>query len=186
MATRGPESAGKADSERRVCVGRVKGAHGVRGGVRITPFTERPEDVAAYGPVSDADGRREYELKIERMTKTDVIARIDGIDDRDTAEALRGLRLFVLRSALPPAGDDEFYAEDLVGLRAETADGRALGRVLAVQEFGAGDVLEIGEKGGRTVFAPFTRDVVPVVDLADGRVVIDPPPGLLDDEGERP
>lgn len=172
----------------RVCVGRIKGAHGVRGAVRVTPYTERPEDVAAYGPVSDADGRHEYELQIERMTRTDVIARIAGIDDRDAAEALRGLRLFVPRAALPPAGEDEFYAEDLIGLRAETEEGRALGRVLSVQDFGAGDMLEIGETRERTVFAPFTRDVVPVIDLAAGRLVIDPPPGLFDaeDEGEAP
>jgi len=185
MAGRAPAGGG-ADPRGRICVGRIKGAHGVRGAVRVTPYTERPEDVAAYGPVSDADGRREYELKIERMTRTDVIARIAGIDDRDAAEALRGLRLFVPRSALPPAGEDEFYAEDLVGLRAETADGGALGRVLSVQDFGAGDMLEIGEMRGRTVFAPFTREVVPVVDLAAGRVVIDPPPGLLDDDGDAP
>ncbi len=185
MAGRAPTRGG-AGSKARICVGRVKGAHGVRGQVRITPFTERPEDVAAYGPVSDADGSREYELKIERMSKTHVIARIDGIDDRDAAEALRGLRLFVPHSALPPAGDEEFYAEDLIGLRAETADGGALGHVLSVQDFGAGDMLEIGEKRARTVFAPFTRDVVPVVDLAAGRVVIDPPAGLFEDDGETP
>ncbi len=181
MAGRAPAGGG-VDSKELICVGRIKGAHGVRGQLRITPFTERPENVAAYGPVSDADGKRHYELKIERMTKTHVIARIDGIDDRDAAEALRGLRLFVPRAALPPADDDEFYCEDLVGLSAETVDGRALGQVLSVQDFGAGTVLEIGEARARTVFAPFNRDVVPLVDLAAGRVVIDPPTGLLDDD----
>ncbi|MEE8333408.1 MAG: ribosome maturation factor RimM [Alphaproteobacteria bacterium] len=182
MAGRAPAGGG-VDPETRICVGRVKGAHGVRGQLRITPFTERPGDVAAYGPVSDADGKRQYELKIERMTKTHVIARIDGIDDRDAAEALRGLRLFVPRAALPPADDDEFYCEDLVGLSAETVDGQALGHVLSVQDFGAGDVLELGEARARTFFAPFNRDVVPLVDLAAGRVVIDPPAGLLDEDG---
>jgi len=184
MAGRAP--AGGRDPKGRICVGRIKGAHGVRGLVRVTSYTERPEDVASYGPVSDADGRREFELRIERMNKAEVIARIDGIDDRDAAEALRGLRLFVPRAALPPAADDEFYVEDLVGLRAETAEGRVLGSVLSVQDFGAGDMLEIGETRERTQFVPFTREIVPVVDPAGGRVVIDPPPGLLDGDGDAP
>src|SRR5690606_16115162 len=156
----------------RVCVGRIAGAHGVRGWVRITSYTEQPESVGAYGPVSDEAGERMFELEVMRMAKAHVLARIPGVTDRDAAEALRGVRLFVPRDRLPPPGPDEFYNEDLIGLAAETVDGTVLGTVLSVQDFGAGAMLEVALAGGRTVLVPFTRDIVPVVDPAAGRIVI--------------
>lgn len=168
--------------ESRVCVGRIAGAHGIKGWVRVTSYTERPEDVAAYGEVSDETGERRFELQVMRLAKTQVLARIPGIEDRDAAEALRGVRLFVPRDRLPAPEDDEFYNDDLVGIPVSTSDGRALGAVLSVQDFGAGAMLEVGENRGRTVLVPFTREVVPVVDLAAGRIVVDPPEGLLDAE----
>ncbi len=170
----------------RVCVGRIAGAHGVRGDVRIASYTEDPFDIAAYGPVWDEDGARRFAIRPLRMAKTHVVARIDGIDDRNAAEALKGVGLYVARDALPDADEDEFYWEDLVGLRAETTDGAALGSVLAVHDFGAGEVLEVGETRRDAVYVPFTREIVPTVELSAGRIVIDPVPGLFDaaEDGE--
>ena len=172
--------------DKRVCVGRIAGAHGVQGWVRITSYTEQPEDVGAYGPVSDDKGKREFELKVMRMAKAHVLARIPGVEDRNAAEALRGVRLFVPRDRLPEPPNDEFYYDDLVGVGVETVDGTALGAVVSVQEFGAGEMLEVGKPRGRTILVPFTRDIVPVVDLEAGRIVIDPPVGLLDEDTGEP
>ena len=164
----------------RVCVGRIAGAHGVQGLIRINSYTEDPMDVAAYGPVTDENGERMFELEAKRMAKTQVVVRIKGVMDRNAAEALQGLRVYVLREVMPPPADDEFYCEDLVGLGAETVDGQSLGKVLSLQEFGAGEMLEIGRRRGGTTLVPFTKDVVPRVDLEAGKVVIDPPAGLLE------
>jgi 16S rRNA processing protein RimM len=165
----------------RVCVGAIAGPHGVRGLVRVKSFTADPGDVAAYGPVEDEAGRRRFTLEIVGQAKGVLIARVSGIADRDAAEALRGVRLYVPRAVLPPPGEEEYYHADLIGLEAVFPDGSPFGRVRAVHDFGAGDSLEVmrGEGGG-TVLVPFTRAAVPVVDIAAGRLVIDPPEGLLD------
>ncbi|MBK20124.1 MAG: 16S rRNA processing protein RimM [Rhodospirillaceae bacterium] len=168
------------DALNRICVGRIAGAHGVQGLIRINSYTEEPMDVAAYGPVTDEDGERMFELEAKRMAKTQVLARIKGVTDRNAAEALRGLRLYVSRDVLPPASDDEFYWEDLVGLSAKTVDGKSLGKVLSVQEFGAGAMLEIGKRRGGSTLVPFTQEVVPSVDIDAGNLIIDPPAGLLE------
>ena len=168
------------NSINRVCVGRIAGAHGVQGLIRINSYTEDPMDVAAYGPVTDEYGERMFELEAKRMTKTQVVARIKGVMDRNAAEALQGLRIFILREVMPPTADDEFYCEDLIGLAAETVDGKSLGSVLSLQEFGAGEMLEIGRRRGGTTLVPFTKDVVPQVDLEAKKIVIDPPIGLLE------
>jgi 16S rRNA processing protein RimM len=159
----------------RVLVGAIAGAHGVRGQVRIKSFTDDPAAVAAYGPLSDESGQRRFDLEVTGQVKGGVIARIDGVLDRTAAEALRGLRLYVPRAALPAIEADEYYRVDLIGLRAELADGTAFGRIVDVQNYGAGDVLEIERPGGETELLPFADRVVPVVDLAAGRVVVDPP-----------
>jgi 16S rRNA processing protein RimM len=164
---------------KRVCVAVVTGAHGVRGAVRLKTFTAEPKDIARYGPLEDESGERRYKLRLTGSAKGGLIGQLAGIDDRDRAEALRGLRLYVPYSALPPPGEDEFYHADLIGLEAALPDGTSLGRVRAVHDFGAGDTLEIDRPDGRPVVVPFTRAVVPVVDIAGGRLVIDPPPGLL-------
>lgn len=169
-----------AAAEERVLVGVVAGAHGVRGQVRIHSFTAAPADVAAYGPLFDETTTRRLQLTVTGATKDGVIARIRGVADRDAASALRGLRLYVPRSALPPTAADEFYHADLIGLAVELADGTGIGRVVAVQNYGAGDVLEIApSEDGRTFDLPFTRLTVPVVDLAGRRLVVEPPAGLL-------
>ncbi len=164
--------------QERVCIAVVTGAHGVRGAVRLKTFTARPEDVAAYGPVSDESGGRTFRLTVTGRRTGGVIARLDGIEDREAAEALKGLRLHVPRSALPEPGEDEFYHADLLGLAVETTDGRRLGRVRAVFDFGAGDVIEVAGDEGAPLVLPFTRRVVPVVDLAGGRLVVELPDGI--------
>jgi 16S rRNA processing protein RimM len=167
-------------AEKRVCLGVVAGAHGVRGAVRIKSFTADPADVAAYGPIEDESGERRFELRLIGSAKGVVIAKLAGVEDRDRAEALRGLRLYLPRAALPPPGDEEYYHADLIGLDAALADGTPIGRVRAVHDFGAGDTLEIDRTEGPPVLVPFTRAIVPVVDLGAGRLVLDPPPGLID------
>jgi len=169
--------------EPRVCVGVIKGAHGVRGLVRVKPFTEVPEDIAAYGPVGDETGTRLYRLSISSRAKDTLLVRIEGIGDRDQARALAGTRLYVPRAALPEVEEPEtFYHADLIGLRAEDRDGRPLGRVKAVHNFGAGDILELeggGQDRGGGMMLQFTRAIVPLVDLAGGRVVIEPPAEIV-------
>jgi 16S rRNA processing protein RimM len=164
----------------RVCVGVIVGAQGVRGAVRVKPFTASPEAVAGYGPVEDEAGGRRFELTLVGQAKGVVVAKLDGVADRDAAAALKGVRLYVPRAALPPAEEEEWYHADLLGLAAVLRDGTALGRVKAVHAFGAGDSLEIERPDTAPVMVPFTRAAVPVVDLAGGRVVIDPPEGLFE------
>jgi 16S rRNA processing protein RimM len=164
----------------RVCLGVIVGAHGVRGAVRIKSFTAEPKDIAHYGALEDEDGERRFRLHIAGSATGVVIARITGIANRNQAEELRGLRLYLPRAALPPAGEEEYYHADLIGLAAVLVDGTPLGLVRAVHDFGAGDTLDIARPDGRQpVMVPFTRAIVPVVDVANGRLVIDPPPGLL-------
>ncbi len=157
-----------------VCVAAVAAANGLRGAFKLRCFTERPEDVAAYGPVYDKDGRRLFELTVIGPARGGVIAKGDGIDDRDAAEALRGLELFVPRSALPDLAADEFYYEDLAGLTAFDIQGRRVGVVKQVANYGAGDLLEIAGDDGQTLILPFDKATVPSVDLDRGQLVIEP------------
>ncbi|HIJ61567.1 MAG TPA: 16S rRNA processing protein RimM [Rhodospirillaceae bacterium] len=168
----------------RLCVGVVIGAHGIKGAVRIKSFTDQAADVAAYGPVEDEAGQRRFLLHPQGAVAKGgtVTARIDGVDSRDQAEALKGTRLFVRREALPATAEDEFYYSDLVGLTAVAVDGQELGTVKGVFDFGGGDVIEISGPQGPTMF-PFTRAVVPVVDLPAGRLVVDPPAEVIADDG---
>ena len=168
---------------KQVCVGVVTGPHGVGGAVRIKSFTARPEDVAAYGPLADETGRRRLELRLLGAAKGALIAHLSGVEDRNGAEALRGLRLYLPRSALPQPEPEEYYHADLIGLEAVLGDGAPLGTVRAVHDFGAGDTLEIERSGGSPAMVPFTKAIVPVVDLEAGRLVVAPPPGLIDDGG---
>ena len=158
----------------------ITAAHGVRGLVRVKPFTADPAAVTAYGPVGDEAGRRRFALTLLNRHKDQWLARIDGIDDRNAAEGLRGTGLFVDRSALPPPDDDdEFYHADLIGLAVVLPDGSRIGQVRAVHDFGAGDLLELTADDGRIVTVPFTREAVPEVDLSAGRVVVVPPEELM-------
>jgi 16S rRNA processing protein RimM len=164
-----------AESAGRVLVGVITGAHGVRGEVRIKSFTADPAAVGRYGPVGDETGQRSLDLHVLRVAKDMVIARVSGIADRTAAEALRGLRLFVDRSALPATQPEEFYHADLVGLRVERADGALYGTVISVQNHGAGDILEIKRPDGAVELMAFTRKIFPLVDLPGARLVVAPP-----------
>jgi 16S rRNA processing protein RimM len=161
--------------ESMVCVAQVATAHGVRGAIRLRCFTEAPENVAAYGALHDEHGRELFEIQIVGRTQGGVIARVEGIADRTAAEALRGMRLYVPRARLPEPEPDEFYHEDLVGLVAQGPDGSALGRVRAVLDFGAGDILELETPAGRRELVPFTRAAVPEVDVARGFLTVTVP-----------
>lgn len=164
----------------RVCVGAIAGAFGVRGEVRLKSFCARPADIAAYGPLWTEDGTRRFTVTLERPVTNGFAARLSGVDTREAAAALRGTRLHAERAVLPPLAEDEFYHADLIGLTVLDTGGAEIGTVRAVYDHGAGDLLEIGGPGLReTVLLPFTRDIVPVVDIASGRIVADPPEGLL-------
>jgi 16S rRNA processing protein RimM len=159
----------------RILVAQIGAAHGLRGEVRLRSFTAEPMAVKDYGALESEDGARRFEIESLRPAKDVLIARLAGIADRTTAEALRNLRLFVARDRLPPPADDEFYHADLIGLAAVAPDGRNLGTVVAVQNFGAGDLIEVKFVDGATVMLPFTKTIVPEIDVVGGRVVIDVP-----------
>jgi 16S rRNA processing protein RimM len=163
----------------------VTGAHGLLGIVRIKSFTTDPRHVAAYGPVSDFTGSRNFHLTLTGDAKGVVLARIKGVKDRDEAQALAGTELFVDRHLLPETAEDEFYYADLVGLAVKNLGGEPYGTVHAVHNFGAGDVLEIERVTGGRVMLPFSRETVPEVDLEAGLLVVDPPPGLESDASKK-
>jgi 16S rRNA processing protein RimM len=167
-----------------VLLGRISAAQGLGGEVRIATFTETPENIAAYGLLTSGDGRTFRITALRPLKGANVVARLEGVTNRTEAELLRGLELFVARDCLPPTDDDEWYVSDLVGLSAFAPDGAEIGEIIAVQNYGAGDLLEIrppGECEGiksedsaarQTLLVPFTEAGVPEVDIAGGRVVV--------------
>lgn len=168
-------------AEKLVMVGKVTGAFGVKGELRIAAYTESPLALINFRTLLKENGEPALTLLSGRSFKGGVIARAKDVETKTDADRLRGIQLFAPRSALPPTEEDEFYLTDLIGLRVETADGTALGKIKAVQNFGAGDILEIdGGAGGKGLYLPFTREVVPEVDIAGGRIVADPPNEVSD------
>ena len=166
----------------RVCVGALAGAFGVKGEVRLKSFCADPEAIADYGPLHTEDGTRSFRVSLTGMVPNGFAARLTGVATREEAEALKGQRLYADRARLPALPDDEFYHADLIGLTVADTGGRVLGRVIAVHDHGAGDLLEVQGPGLKsTVLLPFTRAAVPTVDLAAGRIVADPPEGLFPD-----
>ncbi len=157
-----------------ILLGHVAGAHGIRGEVSVKTYTGVPGDIGSYGPLSDKTGTRTFTLKVVRVTpKGVVIASIKNVDNRNKAESLRGTALYVARKKLPPTADAEFYHADLIGLIAVDPVGKPIGRVASMQNFGAGDLLELAfDYGGKTEFIPFTLTVVPEIDIAGGRIVV--------------
>lgn len=161
---------------RRILLGQIMRAHGIRGEVIVKTFTGAPADIGAYGALTDADGRDPLRLSVVRASEKGAVARIAGVDDRNAAEALKGRELFVARNRLPAAREGEYYHADLIGLDVFDRRSQRIGRVVDVQNFGAGDLLEIlREEGKDTDLIPFTATCVPDVDLANGRVTIEPP-----------
>jgi len=161
--------------DKLIQVARVAGAFGVRGEVRITTFTEDPMALGAFKALLRQDGAPALTLTSARPVKGGVVARAKEIETREQAEAARGLRLFIPREALPAPEEDEFYLADLIGAVVETPAGERLGEVKSVQDFGAGDLLEVQPASGASWWLPFTRDNVPEVKLAEGRLIAIPP-----------
>jgi 16S rRNA processing protein RimM len=166
-----------ADAASRVVLAAVTGAHGIRGEVRLKSFAECLD----YGPLERSDGGPPLEILSLRPAKDGLIARFAGVNDRNAAEALKGVELSVARDLLPDPEPDEFYFADLIGLTAERRDGTPVGEVVAVHNYGAGDVIELRLAHGVTVLLPFTRETVPEIDPTSRRLVIEPPEGLLDE-----
>jgi len=167
----------------RICVGQILGAHGVKGLVKLASFTDDPEAIVDYGDLTDETGTRIFAVTLVGAAKDHFLAKIAGVEDRDAADALKRTQLFVDRGKLPPPDDDEFYHADLIGLRAELPDGTALGTVSAMLNFGAGDIVEIALPSGKKPLLPFDRETVPEIDMAGGRLVVVPPPGLAEEFG---
>jgi len=158
-----------------ICVGAIAGAFGVKGEVRLKSFCADPRAIAGYGPLWTEDGARSFAVTLGPAVSGGLSARLSGVTTREAAEALKGVRLHAARAALPAPGDDEYYHADLIGLTVTDPGGAVLGRVAAVLNHGAGDILEVRAPGGEAMLLPFTRAVVPTVDLATGRIVADPP-----------
>jgi 16S rRNA processing protein RimM len=166
----------------QICIARIGAAHGVRGAVKLWTFTEDPLAVTAYGPLSTKDGARQFEVTDAREAKGHLVATLKGIATREDAERLNGLELYIAREKLPATNEDEYYHADLIGLAAVTPANESLGRVIAIHNFGAGDIIEIAPPQGATMLLPFTNAVVPSVDLPSGRVVIELPDEIDGDD----
>ena len=167
-------------SDDRICVGAFAGAFGVHGETRVKSFCAEPEDIATYGPLWTEDGDRSFTLYLTRAVKNGFVAEVDGVETKEDADALKGIRLYADRDALPTLPDDEYYHADLIGLVVADTGGVEIGRVTAVHNHGASDILEIAGPGLKApVLLPFTMANVPTVDLSAGRVVVDPPEGTF-------
>jgi 16S rRNA processing protein RimM len=166
----------------QICIARIGAAHGVRGAVKLWTFTEDPLAVMQYGALATKDGSRSFEIATAREAKGHLVATLKGIATREDAERLNGVELYIAREKLPATVEDEYYHTDLIGLAAVDAADQPLGRVIAIHNFGAGDIIEIAPPHGATMLLPFTNAVVPSVDLAGGRVVIELPAEIEGDD----
>lgn len=168
-----------------ICVGAIAGSFGVRGEVRLKSYTAIPEDIETYSPLTTEDGSRSFDVQLTRQIKNGFSAHLTGVLTKEQADDLRGVQLFVPRERLPNLPDDEFYHADLIGLTVFDTGGTELGKVSAVLNHGAGDLLEIRGAGMKSsALLPFTRAAVPTVDLTTGRIIADPPAGIFDDGDE--
>lgn len=166
----------KAGRETRVCVAQIGAAHGLKGDVRLRSFTQDPLALATYGALESKDGTRHFEIESLRAAKDHFIARLVGVSDRDAAEALRNVELYVARDKLPATGSEEFYHVDLIGLDVVDPHGAQIGTVHAMHNFGAGDIIEIMPVGtGQPVMFAFNETTVPKIDLEAKQIVLVPP-----------
>ena len=170
--------------DRLILIGVFGAPQGVRGEVRVKSLTSEPHAIGAYGPLTDKGGKRAFAFESLRPVKDDMlVARLAGVSTREAAETLKGVELFARRDQLPPPNEDEFYYDDLVGLEAVDAEGAPLGRIVSLMNYGGGDVLEIAAaEGGETLLLPFTKRVAPRIDFDAGRIVIEPPREVEDEE----
>lgn len=158
-----------------ILVGVIGAPHGVKGELRLKSFTADPLAIADYGPLTDSDGKTLLLTKVRLLKDDMLVVKFDGVDHRDDAAKLTRRELYVLRSQLPPPDEDEFYFSDLIGLHVKTVAGEDFGTIAAVENYGAGDLLDIKTADGRNVLLPFTRAIVPHVDIAARLVTVDPP-----------
>lgn len=159
-----------------ICIGAIAGAFGVGGEVRLKSFCSEPTDIAAYGPLSTEDGSRSFHITLTRPVAGGLGARIEGVKTKEQADGLRGTSLFVPRDRLPSLPDDEFYHADLIGLSAYDTGGELIGKVTAIHNHGAGDIVEISPTRHKSaLLLPFTVAIVPNVDMAAGRIVVNLP-----------
>lgn len=160
-------------SDMLIEVGVFGAPHGVRGELRLKSFTAHPTRIAAYAPLTSEDGKKSFKIKSLRQIRDDMlVVSLEGVTDRDAAEALTHLRLFVPRDQLPPPDEEEYYHADLIGLKVENSDALAIGYVTAVHDFGAGDILEIAlDRGGPSLLLPFTKAAVPEINLRECRLI---------------
>ncbi|MEE4013172.1 ribosome maturation factor RimM [Roseibium sp. FZY0029] len=164
-----------SEDDQKVLMAKIGAAHGIRGEVRVKPYGDDPLSFADYGILTTRDGKRSFEVERARVQKTVVITKFKGIADRNQAEELNGIDLFIDRDQLPEPEEDEFYYSDLTGLDVLDQTGETLGKIIAVQDFGAGDLLEVRPKRGRSFYIPFTKEFVPEIDLENGRVSVSLP-----------
>lgn len=171
------------ETDGRVCLGVIVGAHGIRGEVKVRSFTEDANDIGAYGVLTDKSGQKSFSVKVVGRSKDDLRVKIEECDDRNQAEALRGTELFVERCVLPETDDEEFYQTDLVGLEVKTESGEFLGKVVAFYNFGAGDIVEI-KIGQKLEMLPFNKDFVPEVCINKGYIIVREPVSAIENGEE--
>ncbi len=162
------------NNDRLIKLGVISGTHGIKGQVKIRSFTSDPADITSYGDLSDKSGKI-YRLTITGQNKDTLIASVEGITNRDDAEKLRNIELYVARSALPAPEENEYYHEDLIGLEVFTQENTLYGHVISINNFGAGDITEIQLVSGDEEFQPFNKATFPVIDIKNGRLMIAPP-----------
>jgi len=173
-------------SKKRICLGQIGAANGIKGHVRVKPFTGEPEALGDYGGLEDETGLNSFQIASLRPIKGGMlVVKFKGINDRNAAEALNGTKLYIDRDRLPDLEeDDDFYVEDLIDLEAIDPDGTSLGAIIAIHNFGAGDLLEIRPERGASKLLPFTKAAIPIISLDQKHVVVNPAEaGLLDDDG---
>lgn len=170
----GNNSKPPSSADNKIRVARIGAAHGVRGELKLWSFTEDPAAIAEYGPFETQDGKRQFDIEQMRAAKDHFVVRLSGVEGRTAAEKLTNTDLYVPRDRLPPIDDDDtYYHADLIGLAAVTRDGVTLGKITALYNFGAGDLIEIATtQGGEPLLLPFSNAVVPEVDIKGGKVVI--------------
>ena len=159
----------------RICVGAIVGSHGLQGSVKVKSFMVITDDIVAYGPLTDKHGKRSFKLDLISSNKKGLVVKISGITDRTASEELRGLELYLSRDLLPDLKEGEFYYSDLVGLMVENMNGEIIGTVSMIDNYGAGEVMEVDLQGGGKVMYKMSLGVVPEIDLKNGRIVVNPP-----------
>jgi len=171
-------------ADKQICVGTVTGPHGLKGDVKIKSFTENPRDVAAFGPVTNKSGKQTFNVSVISANQKGLVAELSGVRGREAAEAIRGLDLYIPRDLLPELDKSEFYYSDLIGLRVEDINGEVVGVVILIDNYGAGEIMEVNLKDGRMEMFQMSQEVVPEIDLKNGRIVVNPPTEVFVDENQ--